>query len=487
MKKIIGILAISFASGIGGAYFYNTIVNPVKRNVNTTPVDRSVSFIHNPDISTEIISENTFGEDIDFVKASALGTSSVVYIKNISSQTYSYSFFDWYFGDAGRSIETVSSGSGVIISKDGYIVTNNHVVKGADKLMIDYNRKSYEAKLIGVDPSSDLAVIKIEGDNFPAIRIGSSTDVRVGQWVLAIGNPFNLTSTVTAGIISAKGRDLNIMEGKFPIESFIQTDAAINPGNSGGALVNTAGELIGINTAILSRTGSYAGYGFAVPVDIVNKVVNDLIAYGEVQKAFFGAGVTDLTSDVIKNLDLKVDDSKLQGVVINHIQQDGAAEHAGLKEGDIILKIDDYEVRSSSNYEEIISYYSPGNTVSVSFLRNRNPMVKRITLTNREGTTEILKREIFSSDYLGADLETVSKVERNILNIDYGVKVLRVYKSGLLSNLGLEDGFIITDINYEKIKKPEDLSDALSNYRGRVKMEGVDATGRKGYYTFYMR
>ncbi len=488
MKKIIVVLVLSFISGIGGAYFYNKILNPHEPNARLYINDTGLTTAVNDQAArSRMFTGVKINGNIDFVEASAMGTSSVVYIKNISSKTYGYSFFDWYFGEGGRSVETVSSGSGVILTKDGYIVTNNHVVKGADKLEVDYNRKSYDATLIGVDPSSDLAVIKIEGNNFPFIKTGHSKDVQVGQWVLAIGNPFNLTSTVTAGIVSAKGRDLNIMEDKFPIESFIQTDAAINPGNSGGALINTSGELIGINTAILSRTGSYAGYGFAIPVDIVKKVVNDLIDYGEVQKAFIGAGVTNLTSEVIKNLYLKVDEDKIRGVVINQIQRGGAAEKAGLKEGDIILEIDSYEVTSHSKFEEIIGYYSPGNIVSVNLMRKNKPLVLKITLTNREGTTDILKREVFSSDYLGADLEAVSKVERDILDIDYGVKVLKVYNKGLLANLGLEEGFIITYINYTKIKKPQDLAEVLSNYRGRVKMEGVDASGRKGYYTFYMR
>jgi S1-C subfamily serine protease len=360
------------------------------------------------------------------------------------------------------------------------------VVNGAEKLEVVHERNTYEAELIGVDPSSDLAVIKINGSGFPAIKTGVSKNVKVGQWVLAIGNPFNLTSTVTAGIVSAKGRDLNILEDKFPIESFIQTDAAINPGNSGGALVNTAGELIGINTAIISRTGSYAGYGFAVPIDIVNKVVTDLIEYGEVQKAFIGANVTDLTSETIENLDLDIATST-RGVVINQIQRDGAAEKAGLEEKDIIVGIDGESIVSRSDFDEIISYQSPGNIIGIEILRKNKPMTMKVTLTNREGTTSILKRQIYASEYLGADLEAVSKVERDMLEITYGVKVLKVYSLGLMSDLGLSAGFIITDINYNEIKSPEDLSQALSNYRGRVRMEGIDATGRRGYYTFYLR
>jgi len=485
MRKVLGIIVISFLSGVSGAYFYSNTLD----HSNGIELRSNFSESTQDPISTResAFLINSLPDDENFIEASVNGTSSVVYIKNISSRSYGTSFFDWYFGDRGRNIETVSSGSGVILSSDGYIVTNNHVVKGAEKIEVVHERNTFVAKLIGVDPSSDLAVIKIEGKNFPAIKIGSSQKVKVGQWVLAIGNPFNLTSTVTAGIVSAKGRELNILEDNFPIESFIQTDAAINPGNSGGALVNTAGELVGINTAILSRTGSYAGYGFAVPSDIVNKVVTDIIEYGEVQKAFVGIRVIDLNSEVIKNLDLKVDGFDKNGVVINFLQKDGAADKAGLKEKDIIVDIDGKQISTRSDFEELISYQSPGNIIGLTIIRNQKKLSKKVTLTNREGTTTILKREIYASEYLGADLETVSKVERDMLEIKYGVKIVKVYDRGLLSNLGLNSGFIITDINYDEIHSPQDLIDALSNYRGRVRMEGIDATGRKGYYTFYRR
>lgn len=491
MKKIVGIVFISFLSGIGGAFIYTNFIKHKEESFAVTTIEprvNSSSSIKTSAVRSTDLETSGFSElNEDFIAASRNATASVVYIKNISSRRYSYSFFDWYFGEGGRSIETVSSGSGVILSDNGYIVTNNHVVKGADKIEVVREHQNYIAKLIGTDPSSDLAVIKIDDENLPAITTGSSKDLAVGEWVLAIGNPFNLTSTVTAGIVSAKGRELNILESKFPIESFIQTDAAINPGNSGGALVNRSGHLVGINTAIVSKTGSYAGYGFAVPVDIVKKIVNDIINYGEVQKAFIGAGVTDLTADIANNLDLNVNNTDYDGVVINYIQRGGAADKAGLEESDILLQIDDNSINSRSDFEEVISYYSPGDIVTLVFVRDGKRLEERITLTNREGTTEILKREIFSSEYLGADLESVSKVERDVLGIDFGVKIVKVYKNGLMNNLGLEDGFIITDINYTRIREPKDLVDALTGYRGRVKIEGVDPTGRKGYYTFYLR
>lgn len=494
MKNFAGIIIVSFISGLGGAYLYDNYIDTNSEYSETAPLQiKSPVYQDSPRVlepsatRVELNSNDTPYFPEDFIDASIRATASVVYIKNISARTYGYSFFDWYFGESGRSIETVSSGSGVILTPDGYIVTNYHVIKGADKIVVEYNKNQFTARLIGTDPSSDLAVIKIDGSDLPAIRTGNSRGLKVGEWVLAIGNPFNLTSTVTAGIVSAKGRELNILESKFPIESFIQTDAAINPGNSGGALVNRKGDLIGINTAILSRTGSYAGYGFAVPVDIVKKVVHDIIEYGEVQKAFIGADVIDLTSEIARNLDIKIDLNKINGVVINYIQDDGAVDKAGLKEGDILLQIDENLINSRSDFEEVISYHSPGDIISVKFIRNQKMVEKRITLTNREGTIEILKREIFSSEYLGADLESVSKVERDLMGIDYGVKILKVYDRGLMSNLGLEEGFIVTDINYTRIRAPKQLVEALSDYRGRVTIAGIDASGRKGYYTFYLR
>ncbi len=486
MKNLLVTVVLSFGSGVLGAYFYSISIQEPREKIALSSYSEPSRSGERSGASTTLVANSLPDED-SFIEASINGTSSVVYIKNISSRSYGTSFYDWYFGDRGRNIETVSSGSGVILASNGYIVTNNHVVQGADRIEVVHERNTYTAELIGIDPSSDLAVIKIDAKNLPAIQTGTSRDVKVGQWVLAIGNPFNLTSTVTAGIVSAKGRDLNILEDKFPIESFIQTDAAINPGNSGGALVNVSGELVGINTAILSRTGSYAGYGFAVPVDIVNKVVTDIIEYGEVQKAFVGAGVIDLNSEVIKNLDLKVDASVKGGVVINHLQNDGAAEKAGLQESDIVTEIDGYVISTKSDFEEIISYHSPGNIIGLTIIRDQKVLSKKVTLTNREGTTSILTREIYASEYLGADLETVSKVEREMLEIEYGVKVVKTYDRGLLSELGLESGFIVTDINYKNIESPEDLTEALSNYRGRVRMEGVDAAGQKGYYTFYLR
>jgi S1-C subfamily serine protease len=414
----------------------------------------------------------------DFVHASKMSTQCVVYIKTISQNNYGSTWMDWFFGNGvGQSI---SSGSGVIYSADGYIITNNHVVQDANSIEVIIGKKTYEASLVGDDPSTDLAVLKIDKTDLPNIKVASSRNVEIGDWVLAVGNPFNLTSTVTAGIVSAKGRELNITKSMFPIESFIQTDAAINPGNSGGALVNLEGELVGINTAILSKTGSYAGYGFAVPSDIVKKVVDDIIRYGEVQKAFIGAEVLDINSEIAGKLN--TDD--YSGVVVSYVQEDGAAAKIDIQKGDIILKLDNQVINSRSQFEEILSYNSPGDKISVVYKRDQKIISNTTTLTNKEGTTGLLKKEVFTSRSLGADFEKVSKVERNLLNIEHGVRIMKV-RSGLISQMELSEGFIITYINKVPIKDPETLADILTKIRGRVYVEGIGKRGGKEIHRYY--
>jgi S1-C subfamily serine protease len=386
---------------------------------------------------------------------------------------YSNTFLEWFFGERA-SQSFISTGSGVIY------VTNNHVIQNADAIEVIHEKRTYNAELIGSDPSTDLAILKIDGNDLPNIKIGRSRDLEVGEWVLAVGNPFNLTSTVTAGIVSAKGRQINILRANFPIESFIQTDAAINPGNSGGALVNTKGELVGINTAILSKTGSYAGYGFAVPVDIVSKIVEDLIKYKEVQKAFVGAEVSDIDQQLGEELEL----DNWNGVIIQNLQQGGAADKGGLKEGDIIVRLNDQDINSKGEYEEVISYHSPGDRMDVLYKRGNRTDNTQIILTNVQGTTEIITREIYTSRRLGADFEVVPKVERNLLKIDYGVRITKI-RSGFIKRLSIEEGFIVTHINKVPIKDAESLVDILVKIRGRVYVEGVSKDGVRGYYSYF--
>ena len=416
--------------------------------------------------------------DINFVNASEMSTSSVVFIKNVSNIRYrSGHWMDWFFEP--RTSQQVSTGSGVFFSKDGFIVTNNHVIEDADEIEVIHNKKTYKAELIGTDPSTDLAVIKVKGGTFPTIPLGNSAQVKVGEWVLAVGNPFNLTSTVTAGIVSAKGRNINILKDKFPIESFIQTDAAINPGNSGGALVNIQGELIGINTAILSRTGSYAGYGFAIPVDIMKKVVNDLINYGEVQKVFLGAEYIDIDSDIANELEIE----GLNGVIITNVQNNWAADKAGLKKGDIITAVDNKMIDGKSDLEERLGYKYPGDELSVKIKRGEKVLTKNVVLTNKEGTEEEIKKEIYKSESLQVTLEKLSKVERNLLDIKGGVKVVDI-GSGFFSKLEIPKEFIITEINSTPIESPEELEEILEKIRGRVIISGITSRGKKVYYPY---
>jgi len=485
MKKYLALILISTSAGFLGSYLFQIANKPI----NNTPEFTAISE-NNSTPKAQIIGNNKqyselISNDNDFVNASRTSTQSVVYIKNISEHTFRMSFMDMFFYDGDRTTQRISSGSGVIFTSDGYIVSNNHVVADADRLEVIIGKDSYEAKLIGTDPSTDLSVLKIEAKNLRAIPIGSSHNLQVGEGVIAVGNPFNLTSTVTSGIVSAKARALNIVQDKFPIESFIQTDAAINPGNSGGALVNRKGELVGINTAILSRTGSYAGYGFAVPVDIVKKVVDDLIKYGEVQKAIIGADVADLSQDVSNRLDLKLEN--YEGVLVTSVIKGFAAEEVGLKNEDIIISLDGTAVNSKAEFDELMSYRSPGDRITIKWKRGNKSYEKGVVLTNREGTTSILKRELFTSEYLGADLEIISKVEQDMLNISNGVKITKLYNQGLLTRLGLENGLIITYINDYKIDTPQKLANVLSKLRGRIRIEGVSKSGTKGYYTFYLR
>ncbi|MEM6841340.1 MAG: trypsin-like peptidase domain-containing protein [Bacteroidota bacterium] len=475
--KLIGIILLSFFFGIVGAFTYERWIKPANDFEGVTSENHSWVTTEPQVPFREVYSPTTLPDE-DFALASANSTPSVVYIKTLSERYSRSSWFELFFD--GRSSQQVSSGSGVIYTNNGYIVTNNHVIDQADQIEVIHGKRTYTAQVVGVDPSTDLAVLKVAAEGLPEVELGSSRDLQVGEWVLAVGNPFNLTSTVTAGIVSAKGRQINILRSNFPIESFIQTDAAINPGNSGGALVDKRGALVGINTAILSRTGSYAGYGFAVPVDIVRKVVDDIISYGEVQKAFFGADVTDITLKKAEELNT----ADLSGVVLTYLQRNGSAEVAGLQKGDIIKELDGVLINSRSDFEELISYYSPGDEIDVTYRRDGKLSRVSLVLTNREGTTSLIKRQLYKSSPLGADLEVVSQVEADLLKIRGGVKVSEI-KGGLMQRLGIDEGFIITSINGRSIQSPEELEEILTRVRGRVRVEGVNQRGMKGYYSFY--
>lgn len=393
-------------------------------------------------------------------------------------------FFRDFFGEQYQVPQgpREASGSGVILTPDGYIVTNNHVIDKADKVevVLDDKRK-YTAKVLGIDPTTDLALLKVEEKDLPFVRFGQSDNVRVGEWVLAVGNPFNLNSTVTAGIVSAKARNINILsraDNKYAIESFIQTDAAVNPGNSGGALVNLKGELVGINTAIASNTGSYAGYAFAVPTTLVKKIVDDLMKYGEVQRGLLGISIQDITAEFAEQKGIK----NYKGVYVGGVNDNSAAKEAGLKEGDIVVKINEATVNTSSELQEQVARYRPGDKLKVTYLREGKELTTNATLKNKLGNSEIVKiseNEVFES--LGASFEEASKEEKAKLKVGSGVKIKRLAK-GKLQNAGIKEGFIVTHVDKTAVDKPSELAELLKSKKGGVLLEGFYPNGEKGYY-----
>ena len=377
-------------------------------------------------------------------------------------------------------------GSGVILSEDGYIVTNNHVVKGADEITVTlHDKREYTATVIGTDPNTDLALIKIDADDLTPINFANSDDVKVGEWCLAVGNPFNLNSTVTAGIVSAKGRNINILKQKYAIESFIQTDAAINPGNSGGALTNSAGDLIGINTAIASPTGSYTGYGFAVPSNIVSKVIYDLKKYGVVQRGFLGVSIRNMDSKLAEEKGYKVKD----GVYVEAVTDNGAADKAGIKKGDVIRTIDGVQVTTSAELQEIIGRKTPGDVIKVGIVRDgHKDMVFDVHLTNKEGNESIISKEdqdvlnVLGITIKNADSKTLKK-----LNLSNGVEVVEVGEGVISKHTNMRKGFIITKVDNENVKDAEQFSKIMKGKSGGVMIEGVytDVAGTF-YYAFGM-
>lgn len=387
-------------------------------------------------------------------------------------------FFDEFFGLRNQQPQIAQGyGSGVIISPDGYIITNNHVIEDAQNIKVILNdKREFEAKLVGTDPSTDIALLKVEAKDLPILTYGDSNNLKLGEWVLAVGNPFNLTSTVTAGIVSSLGRNLRINEDQYSIESFIQTDAAVNPGNSGGALVNQQGNLVGINTAIASRTGSYTGYSFAVPVTIVKKVIGDLKEYGEVQRALLGVNINDVDAEKAKELKL----DKVEGVYIAGVPENGAAKQAGIKEGDVIIQVEGEPVKNTAQLQEKISQYRPGDAVKVVVVRNSEKKQFTVTLRNKHGDTEIVRE---NNSTLGAEFEVVSDKEKERLEIRNGIKIIKLDK-GKLKNSGMTEGFIITHVNKKPIYEVKDFKRETGNARGGILVEGIYPNGEQAYFVF---
>jgi len=422
----------------------------------------------------------------DLTFAAETSVHSVVHIKVTQKGQYygSSNIFDWFFGDGGSRSQQMPMrqgiGSGVIISPDGYIVTNNHVVEDADEIDIVLNdKREFKAKLIGTDPSTDVALIKIDASDLPPLKFSNSDNLRLGEWVLAVGNPFNLTSTVTAGIVSAKSRDIGINPDQMKIESFIQTDAAVNPGNSGGALVNTHGELVGINTAIASQTGLYSGYSFAIPANIVQKVVADLKEYGEVQRALLNVNIGTVDAEIAKKYNL----DKIEGVFIDKVNPGGAADLAGIKDKDVIISINGVDVNSTAELQEQISKQHPGDKVTLVIKRDNKKKPFNVTLRNKHGDTEIVKGDDNPENIFGAKFIAVNDRDKENLGIRYGIKITEL-GNGKFKDAGIKKGFIITQVNKNAVSEVDELRRIIKNSRGGILVEGIYPDGEVAYYVF---
>lgn len=432
-------------------------------------------------------------EAVSFVEASENTINSVVHVttKVVRTQVQRDPFFEFFYGPGtgGREFKQYGSGSGsgVIVSSEGYIVTNNHVIQDASEIEVILNDNSkYTATVIGTDPSTDIAVLKIDAPDLKPISIGNSDDLRVGEWVLAVGNPFNLTSTVTAGIVSAKARNINLLSDRtsntnVPIESFIQTDAAVNPGNSGGALVNTRGELIGINTAIASQTGSYSGYSFAVPVNLVNKVMRDIIDFGIVQRAYLGVQIADINQEIKVKNNLP----STRGVFVSSVTEDGGADKAGVKKNWVILKVGSRDVNSVASLQEEIGKRRPGDKVNLTLrTEDGTEVIKEILLRSADGETALKsKEEMSKTTALGGTFAELTAKEKKELNISYGVKV-KTLEPGKLKSSGLTEGDIVTKINQTQIESVEQLTRLLNSTKGGILLEIVSESGKKEYVGF---
>ena len=422
----------------------------------------------------------------DFTYAAESAVDAVVYVKVMSTQTMQQapsSIFDFFFGLPQQGVpqqrERVGSGSGVIIREDGYIVTNNHVIDGATKIEVTLNNnQKYPATLVGTDPATDVALLKIEAEGLPVIPFGDSDKLRLGEWVLAIGSPYDLRSTITAGIVSAKGRSMPNYTGEFKIESFIQTDAAVNPGNSGGALVDKAGNLVGINTAIISQTGSYAGYSFAVPVNIVKKIVFDLMDYGKVQRAVLGITMQEIDDKIADELKL----SSRNGVEIVEVSKSGAADAAGIKAGDVLIAIDSTTITNAASVQEAVSRFSPGDTAEVTVIRDGKEKTFDVKFkgTAKENGT---KSDDGTVAFYGSSIMSASEDTLKKLGIKAGVEIVEL-GPGKMMEAGAVEGFVIQYVNDHPVRTPEDIIDVVKKSRRTVFIEGVTPSGKTGYFGF---
>lgn len=477
MKDFKKLLLAALLGGGISAGIVKVFEKPAVTKIETVDGNYARSAIYTKDAEGNLI-------PIDFTATAEKVTGAVVHIKSTSLNSTSnreMEMFDFFFNDPffdnqrpyqRKPMPRVGTGSGVIIDAQGHIVTNNHVIKDADELEVSLtDGRTFKATVIGTDPTTDLAVIKIKAENLPYLKFYNSDNVKVGEWVLAVGNPFNLNSTVTAGIVSAKARNINIVRENFAIEAFIQTDAAINPGNSGGALVNLNGDLIGINTAIASPTGAYSGYGFAVPSNLVAKVVEDILQYGVVQRGFLGVQLQNVDGKIAKEKELSV----TNGALVAKVMENSAAEKAGIKENDVILEVDGKKTNNVSEVQEIIGRKRPGDEIKVKVNREGKEREFKVVLRNQEGKTEKVAKSDSKDlqSLLGAKLESLDDKTAKKLGVQGGVRVKELGNGKLRRNTNMREGFIITKVDKKPIKTLKELEKALEKAEGGVMLEGV--------------
>jgi serine protease Do len=474
MKRIAGVFLIALLGGAVSLGLYKAFEKK-QYFINSRPEGipiRQVSY--NPSAA--------FNQP-DFEAAAAISVHAVVHIKSeFQKKSLVYDDFFEFFNFGGRpqpreyTTPYSAMGSGVIVSQDGYIVTNNHVVQEATEVTVTLNdKREYKASIVATDPSTDLALIKVEEQALPFLTYGNSDDVKIGEWVLAVGNPFNLTSTVTAGIVSAKARNINILGSQGAIESFIQTDAAVNSGNSGGALVNTRGELIGINAAIASGTGYYTGYSFAIPVNIVKKVVGDFMKFGKIQRAYLGVYYREIDDQFAKEKGF----TDMRGIYIDDVVAGGPAELGGVKTGDVIIRIDNIPVNGKAELMEHIGQKNPGDQVAV--IVNREGKEYELTLNLQSEESRQIAEKGNKVIIQGATFEALSDNEKARLNVDFGFKITSL-ANGKLKNAGISAGFILLTVDRKPLRSTQDLRESLSNRQGGVLIEGLYPNGLRAYY-----
>jgi serine protease Do len=468
------LLVIMLASVIGGlvaVFAYSAILDKKEKNIASAvrePISM-VSLKAGLDSST------------DFTMAAEKTIECVVNVKTQSTVNYRNPIYDFFYGDhyQGDKEPVTGIGSGVIITADGYVVTNNHVVENSEKVTVTLNdKREFTAKVVGTDHSTDLALLKIDAKDLHFITFGNSDAMKVGEWVLAVGNPFNISSTVTAGIVSAKGRSMQIIDDNYRIESYIQTDASVNQGNSGGALVNLKGEMIGINSAIISPSGGNVGISFAIPSSIVQKVVRDLIEYGTVQRAIMGVSIADITAELAKEKDLP----ELGGVYVTDVNENSAAKDAGIESGDVIVQINDIKVNSPSELQEIVGRNRPGDKITVTVKRKGNLKQFEVKLRNLQGDTGVVKAGTYET-ILGAKFTNLDDQEKSKLRIKNGVKITEV-QEGKLKTAGVKPGFVVTQINNKPVNSVDELGRIINSIKGGVYLEGVYQNGEVAYYAF---